>query len=119
MTKTKTRKVRIIRDNWLRGTSQTYGNLMADSDGCMCCLGFIANQISSIPKSRLLNNSTPEDVYRKASILTIITDEGYVVNNQLAEKAITINDDEEISDKYREMRLKSLFKRYDLEIEFV
>jgi len=119
---TKTRKVKISRKTWLRGSMDSY---MVNTIGQMCCLGFAANQISRISKKRMRLKSGPEDVYQTRSFLTFLGqsyygDDGVVVlDNTFANQAMVINDNCQISDKVREYQLKRLFKKNDIELTFV
>lgn len=112
----KRKTVKISRKKWLRHRSDT---MMCDNQGKMCCLGFAANQVSGIPKSRMLNNSAPENVYKKPSFLTKMRGvDGVLINNSFAEKAIEINDEHTFTDVIREKKLKSLFRKNGVDLTF-
>jgi len=119
VTKTK-RKVTISRAKWLRGSMEPY---MVDNKGCMCCLGFAANQISRITKRVMIGAGEPCDVYKKRSFLTIDGLDAWgsarVQNNQFADQAMDINDNAGLSEKMREYKLKRLFSKNGIELEFV
>ena len=120
MTK-KTKKVKVSRKKWLRGGTDSY---LVNSDGCMCCLGFAANQISRITKEDMNMAVTPEEVYQKESFLTEPRSTNAwggksIRDNRFAHRAMIINDNPTISDKMRESRLKRLFKSNGVELTFV
>lgn len=63
---------------------------------------------------------TPEDLYdRGVRNPMVLLEDNYCGNNDFAEKAMDINDDNTISDKMREYRLRILAKKYGYELEFV
>lgn len=118
----KTKKiVRINRARWLRqGRFLTVDSLLYDEDcNSMCCLGFVANQYSRISKKRLQGHGSPEAVYKGESILTNANECGDIFDNDLATRAIIINDDSYTSDAKKERELKKLFKKDGrIELEF-
>jgi len=116
------KKFTVKRKKWARGGQNGEAALL-NRQGCMCCLGFAANQISRIPKKQLADEGEPCNVYKASSFLTIAERnedcELDIVNNDLSHKAIVINDDEDISDRLREEKLKKLFRKHGVLVKFV
>jgi hypothetical protein len=112
----------VRRKKWARGGINGEAALLND-EGCMCCLGFAACQISRIPKTILFDEGEPNGVYKSNSFLTVLEkledDSTEVSNNDLANRAMAINDDTDISDKMREAKLKRLFRKHKIIINFV
>lgn len=106
----------IKRSKWLRGEDGD-SFLLRSTDGKMCCLGQIANQCR-VAKAHLKDRGTPAQV--GTSIAGKIKDFVMEGNNTpLSYDAMKINDDEEITDKVREKRLISLFKKHGITLTFV
>ena len=83
-------------------------------------MGFAANQVSGLTKSRMRNRSNPEDVYKKPSFLTKMRSHQVkiLINNNFAEKAVDINDNTDFTDAVREKKLKSLFAKNGVDLTF-
>lgn len=94
----------------------------------MCCLGFVCNQLG-IPKKDLIDWGHPDGLadkwdipYLLKSTTTNFTEVGKKIiwsDSELASDAIDINDDESISLKEKERKLKLLFNQHGLNIKFV
>jgi hypothetical protein len=110
--------ITIKRSKWARG-GMNGDSFLLNEAGNMCCLGFAANQMNRIARCELFEGATPEDVYTKASPFTNVDEDGFVKDNVLSETAIMINDNARISDKVRERRLTTLFKKFGIKIKFV
>lgn len=116
MTK-KMKRFTVKRSKWARG-GQNGSSLLLNQQGSMCCLGFAANQISCILKKKLALAACPDEVFKGASFLTRLDDEGYVVDNKLSDEAIEINDSHLINDNEREEQLKKLFRKHGIIVTF-
>lgn len=111
----------VRRKKWARGGKNGEAALL-NQDGNMCCLGFAACQISRIRRSELADEGEPQNVYKDKSFLTDVErydDNVDVTNNDLASKAMTINDNEKLSENEREKRLTKLFRKHNIIIKFV
>lgn len=122
------RKRAFVVDRRKWGTGEEGGNLKRDDTGKMCCLGFVGLQCG-VPAKNLLSLGTPEELDPKdaqkfpAPFITLRVDEwGNTIqtyeDGPLINDATGINDDDEISDKMREYKLKRLFKKHGCSIRF-
>jgi hypothetical protein len=117
----KMKKFTVRRSKWARGREGGDAKLL-NKQGNMCCLGFAACQISRIPKKKLLNAGTPEEVFKGESFLTDIErydGEISICDNTLTETAIGINDSLTLTDEDREKQLKALFRKHGVIVKFV
>ena len=67
-------------------------------------------------------NEGPGDVspdIKVTGAISLLLEEGRWSTSVLAEKAISINDSEKITDKEREKQLKALFKPHGIKLVFV
>lgn len=111
------KKFTVRRSKWRRGGPKHVDKgitSLLNRQGYMCCLGFAINQICKIPKKDLLEEAFPSHVFENKSTFT--DEDG--CNNDLAKRAIDINDYSKISDKIREERLTALFKKHDIKVTF-
>lgn len=120
-----TKKVRVDRKRWLRGGINPKGNnttsMLCNDDGCRCCLGFALGQLHRITKAGMINLGHPEDVLNKPDGIfttTVLLNVGDIVNTRFTEQCIDINDNDGISDKMREYKLKRKFASQGIELEF-
>jgi len=124
--------VTIRRSRWLRGTNTwlpedmdylSNGNSLWDSDmNAGCCLGHVCKQISRKTEDKLNFEQNPYEVFNTASVLTEVKNRRWgkeVVNNKLANQAISINDAVSYSDTKRERLLIRLFRKHDIKLVFV
>lgn len=81
----------------------------------MCCLGFVCNQLG-IPKRSLNEKEVPDELAKIWDIPYLVKDS---LNTTLTREAIRINDSPLISLSDKEVKLKELFNRYNLDLEFV
>ena len=112
------KKFTVRRSEWRRGGTR-YDNskgatFLLNEVGYMCCLGFATNQICRITKKDLLEMDTPSCVLPYKSTFT----DEHGDNNDLTNRAISINDASNISDKVREERLTALFKKHGIKVTF-
>ena len=111
--------VTVRRSTWVRGSIGGQ-SLLLNHDGNMCCLGFAICQVSRhIRLCGLKGVGDPQKVFARASFLTQRNEYGEVLNNKFSNKAIEINDSNEISEKQREARLKRLFRANGIKLTFV
>jgi hypothetical protein len=122
--KKKMKIVRINRKKWIRGKYSPEGEFVETSlwdpnIEAGCCLGHAIHQVSGCSWKKLSFVSSPQGILKGKSFLTT-RDHGYseVYNNALAKDAMEINDNSSISDKIREKRLISLFKKNKIKLEF-
>lgn len=121
--------VRVSRKRWGRG--EKGGGQLLDSHGKMCCLGFACRQVglkvADIKKAGLplgaynrivaLDHLVPETFLN--SPLLHINSEGMRTNSGLSMAAAIINDSLALTDKVRERKLRTLFKKHGHKIVFV
>jgi len=94
---------------------------LLNRNGCMCCLGQIAQQCG-VPIDSLLCQSSPCDLDGQwDKIPFLVTDGVYEAyrNSVLASSAMYINDNAEMTIHEKMERLTALFAEYDIELEFV
>jgi 3-methyladenine DNA glycosylase Mpg len=114
----------VQRSKWLRGTRgrDTY---LFDDHGARCCLGFVASQCG-VADSVLLNVAPPRDIkpfevlQQLDGLLTRPARE-YVrdwTDSALADDAMRINDDADITDAERETSLSFLFAEHGYALRF-
>jgi len=118
--------VQIDRSKWRSGDNGLYRTgtglteLLNDS-GCMCCLGFITKAVC--PALSILRVPDPSAAAASIPDLNVLslgcsTGVGYV-NTRLANKAIEINDANQLPVAEKEQKLIELFKDSMYALEFV
>jgi len=125
----------VTRNKWARGDYRDKdGNgldtALVTEEGDMCCLGSGMIQMDKIPKKDLLEFGTPANYFdshpksKKGDSCVLVNKtgnkhDGYEYdNNALTDNAMEINDDVDITEKMREKKLTTLFKRNNIEIKF-
>jgi hypothetical protein len=109
-------KIRVSRRRWLRGGE----GVLLNSSGKMCCLGFGARQCGV--KAKDIRGRTMPAIIPVAARTQALCDSPLLAgdyNSALANAASTINDDDAISDKERETKLRDLFAGFGHQIVFV
>ncbi len=105
----------VSRAKWLRGRGADSALL---SDGRMCCLGF-AHVTAGVPERDIKGVSMPADADPKCHVRgLVVDDEDYVRDSRLSKDAADINDDKDIDDDERELRLTALFREHGIAVEF-
>jgi hypothetical protein len=115
----------VMRSNWDRGNKQ--GQLLG-SNG-MCCLGFLG-AACGVPDADLRGQGLPEETTSISDVesrwpakIVQWKDDGAGCaewhDTRLVSELIEVNDDPHLDDEVREERLTALFKKADLEVEFV
>ena len=105
----------INRNKWKRGGNIGKGETqLLNTEGYMCCLGFHALQFTKAVKKDILECGNPYSVKCNMGNTILLNDPDH--DSDFTGDAITINDDNTISEKVREERLTKLFrtKRYDI-----
>ena len=111
----------IDRRTWDRGRT---GSLLLGPDEKQCCLGFICEQ-AGVAREKMFAVGTPAGLVKHvqempSSLSVLITTKILgIQNSPLAEEAMRTNDRLDINDASREQQLISLFKSYDITLEFV
>ena len=109
----------IDRKIWRRGGDEyddLYGETrLLNKEGYMCCLGMVLEQEGCL-RSDLFEKGEPCDIVFEPSI-TI--DPKLFINTKLSNRAIAINDMEDISDNEREQNLSELFKENGHSLIFI
>lgn len=119
-------KIVIDRSKWrtgdkgLNATGKGTTALLND-EGCKCCLGFIAQQIT---KKGIKNSGDPSDCEFSIPLLnfkekSFIYDSYFWKNTDLSINAIVINDSGSTTLKEKEEALKKLFKDTPISLKFV
>ena len=123
-------RIVIKRQTWERGRPAE--SAMLTDYGTYCCLGFFAKECG-VEDKLLKHQLTPQDVPQILSDLVLVSpenfdrdtglswmfaDDSYRYNNLLANCAMEINDDTEITDEERELHLTLLFDLFGHEIVF-
>jgi hypothetical protein len=113
-------KLIINRKTWLHGDSKN--SLLLRDDNKMCCLGFYAI-FKGYTEDEILGFAEPaqlDDCGDKFSSLVTFSDyDNNYHPNGICYQLMHINDNSNITDKEREIRLISEFKEIDIELEFV
>jgi hypothetical protein len=126
-----TKKTLIIdRSKWRTGGDEESKNRtgkgktkLLNGYGSMCCLGFDAKRCG-IPLKNLLGVAQPEGIIKKyvCKIPHLIKSDGLFetdVNTKFAERAMDINDDDYLTPKDRELRIKKHFKTIGINVKFI
>lgn len=108
----------IERSKWYRGrfgeeSVENNSRLVRIRDDKMCCLGFVGNQCGIALESMLdqsMPSDLPDDLRMKYPVW---------LTSGLAAQAAIINDNINISDSEREIKIKEIFTDNGDEIEFV
>ena len=124
-------KLVIKRSQWARGGFNGPSKLLNDV-GNMCCLGFLAKECGySDVQMRGLNfpyqildeegadqstNHFPDGICR---IMKTLPSGKPWTNSELTSKLIRINDDDGMSESYREDAIADLMGKLDVQVEFV
>lgn len=112
-------KIVIDRSKWRTGhdsgnaTGKGKITALLNEEGCKCCLGFIAQQIT---KKGIFLHPEPSDCNFSIPYLNK-NDQGYYYNTDLSTNAISINDSD-IPLKEKEVALKKLFKDTPISLTF-
>jgi hypothetical protein len=112
-------KFTINRTKWLNG--ELYKRLakaeqkvplgqLRDTKGRMCCLGFYSKACGA---AGLTNKSMPDELLGKYRDLL----SGYILSNQY--EYSSCNDNERLTTKERESRIKKLFAKADIKVNFI
>jgi hypothetical protein len=117
------RKVRINRAKWRSGyygpnSSGKGETQLYNEEGFSCCLGFASHQLAKCNKDKLEGEAFPCGLDKVITPLTIRDRHNDIVDTSFTIQCISINDDERITRKQREAKLKRKFKDNDLELEF-
>lgn len=117
----------IDRSKWRTGDNSTYQTgkgvtALKNDKGYMCCLGFVCLQ-SGVKEDLILNMGEPEEVQKEIPYLTNtlkdVEGDIFYGNTNLSTEAMDINDDPYTTPVEKENKLKELFEKHKLSIEFV
>jgi len=114
-------KFTVERNKWLRGQGAAQSDLL-NSAGKMCCLGFYS-LACGLRYENILHVTSPASIddsllTGELSKLVELSSDGYV-NTPDCLRLMIINDDVELTDNQREARLKILFTKLNIEVEFL
>lgn len=119
-------RVKVSRRRW--GTGKLGGYLLAGPEdgpgaGKMCCLGFACRQIG-LSASAIKSHTMPVDLVKHDDLLIkkglcVRSEDGYLRNSTLAARAAEINDQDGLTRREREQKLRKLFKAHGHTIVFV
>lgn len=109
-------KFTVKRKKWFRGKGSWNSNLL-NSSGNMCCLGFYA-LACGFEKSDIIDKLDPTNIIRHIDCIwkTKLLDK--FGNSAACYDLMSINDEGSISDKEREAKLKTLFKKMGVAVTF-
>lgn len=117
------KKFTITRSKWARGNINKPSEML-NRTGHMCCLGQIASQCG-VPDYQLLHTADPTDLAgTRSEHEELFVELGLVHptrNNRATDfciKAVHDNDDKDITEETREVRLTELFSQNGIELEF-
>lgn len=123
------RQLVIDRTKWFRGKGPEASRLLTD-DGRMCCLGFEckAHGISDREIFRVSNPNVIPTLYdnksMQESLRWLIGERtsdlnGFFSCTEDCRQLVKINDDELIAESDREQQIAEVFKRNNIEVQFV
>lgn len=111
----------IDRAQWLLPTDAVQNiqnSCLLDSDGKMCCLGFVALQLAGAEKKHILHYGSPASTPWLAwpqVLKPYLTD---APNSPLATALMAINDNVAVSREEREFAIGNKFREAGIEVEF-
>ena len=121
------KKFVVKRSKWYRGEGDAESRLQT-SKNKMCCLGFYAKECG-LKKKDILDIGSPGEVpydiknlwdtFLLESKTHFYTDEPSISDSSIANDMMEINDNEFITEKERELRLKELFKTQGIKLKFI
>lgn len=107
--------IKVDRNRWSAGCE---GNLLLNSEGCMCIMGWVLDAYG-VRSEDLYGTANPEDLCEEDKdklpevfYTTAADGDRFIV------RAITLNDDEDLSDELREESLTELFKKVGVLLVF-
>lgn len=123
----------IVRENWQRGVSSLDALLLNPDNNKMCCLGFYAKAckiptscINDIPDPELAQAVLRDKNNRWDTFLLYAdyddwdsNDDKHYYHSAAASDLMRINDDEKMSEKDREAKIKEIFKKNGVKVKFV
>ena len=118
----------IDRNKWRTGGAiydKRFGNTELLNDrGMMCCLGFYCLQIGNKSPNEISERALPESLNSDKGIeeLVVLLDlSDYITlkNNTFTEAAININDNEDLSNEFREIQIQQHFKTINVDVKFI
>lgn len=109
----------ISRAKWAHSTFTRHRmSLMLDENGMQCCLGIYASACH-VPSDELLDTATPEDVVNSFSERAWNTKLVKTSTNiDIVGELINANDSIGLSDRSRERKIRSLFKKLGITVHF-
>lgn len=111
-------KLTIKRSEWLRGEGGTESYLLRKADNKKCCLGFLALSCG-FNEAQILDISSPEDTENKLLWPKSILREELDKDSDITFTLVKLNDNENLLESERELRLKEEFANIDIDVEFV
>lgn len=121
------KKFVVKKSQWLRGEGHYESFLLRDSDGKMCCLGFASlacgldvNDIYNVPCPCDVDNTSLNKYPNSFFIENHINHHGYTrfSNSDLISKIMATNDDEDLNDDERILKLIDKFAELEIEVSF-
>lgn len=114
-------KLVITRSKWSTPDTLKKGemNFLLRSNGRMCCLGFACIELG-LKEEDILKNSMPNVVIHETSQLTkpLLWQKG-MTDSALSYDAAEINDNKDITNEQREVKLIELFAKNNITLSFV
>jgi hypothetical protein len=114
-------KLIIDRERWLRGEGADESYLLRSRDSKMCCLGFFG-LACNLTENQIINECMPNAF--SLSQVSWNQDWLFDQNNRRAlsqetKSLLIINDTVNLNSDERERRIKEIFARHNVEVEFV
>jgi hypothetical protein len=110
-------KLTINRDKWLRGEPGE-SSLLRSRDGKMCCLGFYC-LACGVSEDDITDISAPSDIRSMLDSQLWLFGSTTYAHSTDCRNLIFINDVRTIGLADRERKIKEVFARHDVEVEFV
>ena len=120
----RTLKVTVKRSRWIHLPTDnlSQSSLLRSKDNKMCCLGFMA-LACRLTRDAIMNRGDPIDVLpsrMKKSFASRLLEGGeYILTKDITNTIITTNDDGHMSESKKERKLKKLFAKIRVDINFV
>lgn len=115
-------KFTVERATWYRGNGATGSRLLRAEDGMRCCLGHVGKQCG-IPDIAMQEIGSPGAIRSKEERekfpIAFLGPTTTCNNSPFTGQCVAANDDPNINDEEREVKLIKLFKSNNLELEFV
>lgn len=104
-------ELKIVRNRWLRGEGSEESYLLRRRDKKQCCVGFYALALG-LKEEDIVGHKVLRD------IVSVPAAQNPIWPGEMA-RLYHDNDDENITDTAREAKIKDIFARHNVEVEFI